>query len=126
MVSGAKAGVLHRETPFVELDALGQVNARARAPGRPFQRGRIYQGGNIHDFEAHAGAGGDRVLYVGDHIYGDMLRAKKSSVWRTAMILQELEHELTQIEVHKQRPRARSTSWSGSARASTRRSPTSS
>jgi Mg2+ and Co2+ transporter CorA len=30
-----------------------------------------------------------------------MLRAKKSSVWRTAMILQELEDELKQIEIHK-------------------------
>jgi len=44
---------------------------------------------------------GDRVLYIGDHIYGDMLRAKKSSVWRTAMILQELESELTAVEANK-------------------------
>jgi hypothetical protein len=35
------------------------------------------------------------VLFVGDHIYGDMLRSRKSSNWRTAMILQELEHEVT-------------------------------
>jgi hypothetical protein len=47
------------------------------------------------------GCVGDRVLYIGDHIYGDMLRAKKSSVWRTAMILQELEHELVLIDRYK-------------------------
>ena len=35
------------------------------------------------------------MLFVGDHIYGDMLRSRKSSDWRTAMILQELEHEVT-------------------------------
>ena len=35
------------------------------------------------------------MLFVGDHIYGDMLRSRKSSNWRTAMILQELEHEVT-------------------------------
>ena len=58
-------------------------------------RGRIYQGGNLGDFERMAGTGGDKVLYVGDHIYGDILRAKKSSVWRTCMIVQELEEELT-------------------------------
>ena len=34
------------------------------------------------------------VPYVGDHIYGDMYRAKRASVWRTAMIIQELEDEL--------------------------------
>ena len=35
------------------------------------------------------------MLFVGDHIYGDMLRSRKSSNWRTAMVLQELEHEIT-------------------------------
>jgi hypothetical protein len=36
----------------------------------------------------------DEVLYVGDHIYGDIVRSKKSSGWRTALIVQELHHEL--------------------------------
>src|SRR5690606_37322742 len=36
---------------------------------------------------------GDRVLYVGDHIYGDMIRLKKVHTWRTAMVLQELDLE---------------------------------
>jgi 5'-nucleotidase len=34
------------------------------------------------------------VLYIGDHIFGDMLRSRKSSAWRTAMVLQELENEV--------------------------------
>ena len=42
-------------------------------------------------FERLMGIGGDRVLYVGDHIYGDILRSKKSSLWRTCMVVQELE-----------------------------------
>jgi 5'-nucleotidase len=37
---------------------------------------------------------GDRILYVGDHIYGDILRSKKESSWRTAMIIQEMEAEV--------------------------------
>jgi hypothetical protein len=37
-------------------------------------------------------------LYVGDHIYGDVLRAKKQSAWRTLMIIQELTDELTAME----------------------------
>ncbi len=44
------------------------------------------------------GIGGDRVLYVGDHIYGDILRSKKSSLWRTCMVVQELERELAWLE----------------------------
>jgi hypothetical protein len=40
------------------------------------------------------GVSGDRILYVGDHIYGDILRSKKESAWRTAMIIQEMEAEV--------------------------------
>jgi hypothetical protein len=38
------------------------------------------------------------VLYVGDHIYGDILRSKKESAWRTAMIIQEMEAEVNAHE----------------------------
>lgn len=60
----------------------------------PLERGVIYEGGNLHDFEAALGISGDRILYVGDHIYGDILRSKKESAWRTAMIIQEMEAEV--------------------------------
>jgi 5'-nucleotidase len=81
------------ERPFVELDEEGLPLVRS-ADG-PLQRGRIYAGGNLRAFEARARVGGDSVLFVGDHIYGDMLRSRKSSNWRTAMIVQELEHEIS-------------------------------
>jgi hypothetical protein len=34
------------------------------------------------------------VLYIGDHIYGDILRLRKQHMWRTAMVLQELDREI--------------------------------
>jgi HAD superfamily 5'-nucleotidase-like hydrolase len=80
------------DNPFVELDADG--TPLAKTPEGPFVRGRVYAGGNLKEFEVRARARGDRVLYVGDHIYGDMMRSRKSSTWRTAMILQEMEHEI--------------------------------
>jgi 5'-nucleotidase len=58
------------------------------------ERGRIYEGGNLAEFERLLGIRGSSVLYVGDHIYGDILRSKKESTWRTAMIIQELGAEL--------------------------------
>ena len=64
----------------------------------PLERGVIYQGGNLVDFERALGVAGDRILYVGDHIYGDILRSKKESAWRTAMIIQEMEAE---VEAHE-------------------------
>lgn len=60
----------------------------------PLERGNIYEGGNLYDLEASLGVTGDRILYVGDHIYGDILRSKKESAWRTAMIIQEMEAEV--------------------------------
>ena len=102
VVSGQKPGFFTDSKPFLELDGSGAPKGEASGP---FLRNRIYQGGNIHDFEKMAGQSGDRVLYIGDHIYGDMLRAKKSSVWRTAMILQELEDELRQLGRNKEKMR---------------------
>jgi 5'-nucleotidase len=93
VVSAGKPEFFTEERPFIELDSQG--NPLLKSPGGPFQRGRVYSGGNIKDFQERARASGDRVLFVGDHIYGDMLRSRKSSNWRTAMILQELEHEVT-------------------------------
>jgi HAD superfamily 5'-nucleotidase-like hydrolase len=63
-------------------------------PATTLEKGRIYEGGSIAEFEAHLQVEGGRVLYVGDHIYGDILRSKKDTTWRTAMIIQELDQEL--------------------------------
>jgi len=60
--------------------------------------GSLHMGGCISLLEKHLGVGGDQVLYVGDHIYGDVLRAKKESAWRTMMILQEMTSELAALE----------------------------
>jgi HAD superfamily 5'-nucleotidase-like hydrolase len=99
IVAGQKPAFFTERNSFVEIDTGGNIKG---AHHGPFARNRIYQGGNIHEFEEYAGVRGDKILYIGDHIYGDMLRAKKSSVWRTAMILQELEDELTQVERTKE------------------------
>jgi 5'-nucleotidase len=92
IVSGAKPAFFTEDRPFVELDPAGEPLPRM-ADG-PFLRSRVYSGGNVRDFEERARAHGAEVLYIGDHIYGDMLRSRKSSAWRTAMVLQELEDEV--------------------------------
>jgi HAD superfamily 5'-nucleotidase-like hydrolase len=92
IVGGTKPSFFTDRNPFVEIDPVSGKNLGA--PRGNLLRGHVYMGGNLPDFEEKSGSHGDRVLYVGDHIYGDILRAKKSSVWRTAMVVQELEHEL--------------------------------
>jgi HAD superfamily 5'-nucleotidase-like hydrolase len=92
VVSAAKPEFFTEAHPFIELDGDGEPTSKPH--DGPFQRGRIYQGGNLKDFQERARGSGDKVLFVGDHIYGDMLRSRKSSNWRTAMVLQEMEHEV--------------------------------
>jgi len=75
-------------------------------PTERFEDGRIYEGGCLTELErllhgTHGGPlSGDEVLYVGDHIYGDVLRTKKETAWRTMMIVQEMADE---IAVHDAR-----------------------
>lgn len=54
----------------------------------------IYQGGNAKKFTADLDLAGDDILYIGDHIYGDILRLKKDCNWRTAMVIEELDKEI--------------------------------
>ena len=62
--------------------------------GRP----RCFTGGHAAWLESLLGAQGEQVLYVGDHIYGDVLRSKKNASWRTLMLIPELERELKLLE----------------------------
>lgn len=87
-----KPGFFTGKTPFVDLQSGSET--------RELERGRLYTGGNIADLQRALGFAGDEVLYVGDHIYGDVLRAKKESTWRTAMIIQEMDDELRVLREH--------------------------
>jgi 5'-nucleotidase len=91
IVGASKPAFFTEKRPFVQIDPQsGQV---CDTKVRTLVRDRVYQGGNIFDFENMTNVRGDRVLYVGDHIYGDMIRLKKVHTWRTAMVVQELDME---------------------------------
>lgn len=94
VTSAAKPSFFRGNQPFQRLDDRGQAVAEADS----FQRGAVYSGGNLKHFERFIGLGGDEVLYVGDHIFGDILRSKLDSNWRTAMIIPEMESELESTE----------------------------
>ncbi|XP_054259103.1 cytosolic purine 5'-nucleotidase isoform X1 [Macrosteles quadrilineatus] len=60
----------------------------------PLQREQVYSGGSCDVFTELIGAKGKDVLYVGDHIFGDILKSKKIRGWRTFLIVPELIQEL--------------------------------
>lgn len=90
IVSARKPEWFRGNRPFFEHKHGQLVNSV-----KTLQRGHVYEGGNLRDFETMTRAVGAGVLYVGDHIFGDILRSKKDSVWRTAMIIAELEAEVS-------------------------------
>ncbi|KAK8683772.1 hypothetical protein V6N13_039822 [Hibiscus sabdariffa] len=56
---------------------------------------RVFQGGNVaHLHNLLSIESSSQVLYVGDHIYGDILRSKKVLGWRTMLVVPELEREV--------------------------------
>ena len=45
---------------------------------------------------------GESVLYVGDHLYSDVLRSKRTLGWRTALIVPELDDEIKAYKEEKE------------------------
>ena len=61
-----------------------------------------FTGGCVHALEKTLRVRGDRILYFGDHTYGDILRSKRLSGWRTALIVQALEEELEHLDAGRE------------------------
>ena len=70
---------------------------RGEHPLMPNRTGNCFVGGDSFVLEKKLGVGGDDILYFGDHTYGDILRSKKSVGWRTAMIVPEVEEEVSAL-----------------------------
>jgi len=94
VVAAQKPAFFQESRPLLTRPPEGEL----RPVTLPLERGAIYEGGNLVDLERALGTSGDRILYVGDHIYGDILRSKRESAWRTAMIIQEMEIEVIATE----------------------------
>jgi len=89
------------DAPFFEVDP--ETAEVGTTPATAIIRGGMYLGGNLKQFKEWTGMVGDEVLYVGDHIYGDILRSKRYAGWRTAMVIQEMERELSHIKTYADR-----------------------
>ncbi len=59
----------------------------------------IYHGGCANRFTSDLNLDGDDILYVGDHIYGDIVRLKKDCNWRTALVVEELGPEIEKNKI---------------------------
>ncbi|MCB9641886.1 MAG: HAD-IG family 5'-nucleotidase [Myxococcales bacterium] len=91
VVSAGKPSFFVEDRPFVWLDRQGQPLSSQELPVDGPCRA---VGGSLQQMNDLFGVVGERILYVGDHLYGDVLSPKKRSNWRTMWIFEELEEEL--------------------------------
>ena len=73
---------------------LRRADMRQAGLAAPRRGTPMLSGGGARALEAVLGHAGEEILYVGDHTFGDILRAKAHSRWRTAMVVEELEPEI--------------------------------
>jgi HAD superfamily 5'-nucleotidase-like hydrolase len=92
IVGARKPEFFSTRSPFFEVATEDGLLKTMTSYG--LKSGTAYLGGSAQQVEKHLGISGDEILYVGDHMFGDVHASKSVLRWRTALILRELEDEL--------------------------------
>ncbi len=92
IVSARKPDFFASRAPFFEVVDEEQGLLQPSVAG--LKKGGCYVGGNARAVEEYLDLHGREILYVGDHIFGDVHMTKKLLRWRTALVLRELEREI--------------------------------
>uniref|UniRef100_A0A8C6RQ78 5'-nucleotidase domain containing 4 n=1 Tax=Nannospalax galili TaxID=1026970 RepID=A0A8C6RQ78_NANGA len=85
---------------FAEGTVLRQVNMdsgklRVGTYTGPHQHCAVYSGGSSDMVCELLGVRGKDILYIGDHIFGDIVKSKKRQGWRTCLVVPEVSRELS-------------------------------
>lgn len=91
-------GSLRNTDGLFEIEALGEDGA-----SKFLAQGKTFQGGNwLHLHAMLEIDAGEEILYVGDHLYSDVLRSKRTLGWRSCFIMPELEDEMQDFDANKE------------------------
>ncbi|MDR1893657.1 MAG: HAD-IG family 5'-nucleotidase [Spirochaetales bacterium] len=85
-----KPGFFSRGSRFLRVDPVSGAMTNHLGP----VTGGIFQGGCSSRIQEDLGLSGNEILYIGDHIFGDVLSIKKNCGWRTALVIPDLEEEI--------------------------------
>lgn len=91
IVGARKPAFFTERGPFFEV---ATEEGLLRPLAGPLQPKGAYLGGSAAQVEQDLGIAGDQLLYVGDHMFGDVHVSKRQLRWRTALVLHELEAEV--------------------------------
>jgi HAD superfamily 5'-nucleotidase-like hydrolase len=95
IVSARKPAFFTERVPFFEVVT---EDGLLKPVMGPLKAGSAYVGGCAMQVEQDLGISGDAILYVGDHMFGDVHASKRGLRWRTALVLRELEEEVAALE----------------------------
>ncbi len=95
IVAARKPAFFTERGPFFEVVDEAGLLRPLMGPLRP---GGLYLGGCAAQVERDLGISGDEILYVGDHMFGDVHVSKRTLSWRTALVLRELDAEVAALE----------------------------
>ncbi len=98
IVASGKPGFFTGSQPFLEV--MTDSGLLKTLSGSLIPR-RVYQSGNATLLQKLTKFRGDEILYVGDHIFGDIMQSKGKLNWRTLLVVEELEHELETLQLLK-------------------------
>lgn len=90
-----KPRFFYDKLPFLKVNPDNGTLTNLDGPLTP---GGIYQGGCASKFTEDLGISSQEILYIGDHIYGDIVRLKKDCAWRTALVVEEIEKEVKSLK----------------------------
>ncbi len=94
IVGAGKPDFFSSRQPLFEIvDEAGLL----RPAPRGLVPGHVFFGGHAAQVESYLGLSGGEILYVGDHLYGDVHVTKSVLSWRTALILRDLETEIAAL-----------------------------
>ncbi|XP_044474667.1 5'-nucleotidase domain-containing protein 4-like isoform X2 [Mangifera indica] len=89
-----ESGMLLNTDNGTPMPQVGNISPKLLLNGEK-KTCRVFQGGTVgHLHKLLSIESSSQVLYVGDHIYGDILRSKKVLGWRTMLVVPELENEV--------------------------------
>ncbi|XVE94711.1 hypothetical protein REPUB_Repub02eG0032300 [Reevesia pubescens] len=89
-----ESGMLHNTDNGTPMPQVGNTSPKVLLKGLN-KSCPVFQGGSVgHLHKLLSIESSSQVLYVGDHIYGDILRSKKVLGWRTMLVVPELEREV--------------------------------
>ncbi|MBC7691799.1 MAG: HAD-IG family 5'-nucleotidase [Methylotenera sp.] len=98
IVGARKPSFFTQSSPFFEVvnpDNPGEGLLKPSTTG--LKDKTVFLGGSAEQVEKYLGISGDEILYVGDHMFGDVHVSKDVLRWRTALIIRELEDELHSV-----------------------------